>query len=102
MTKNDSINQIELDVRGMTCDSCALHVTKALQSVPGVENAAVPGWESGKATVLASPKINLDDLTTAIANAGYSASVRATHRLSAVPEARSAPQGKRDFDLMVI
>lgn len=102
MTKNDSTNQIELDVRGMTCNSCALHVTKALQSVPGVENVVVPGWESGKATVYASPELNLKALTDAVANAGYSASLRATHTLSATPNGESILEGKQDFDLMVI
>ncbi len=31
----------ELDIRGMTCASCASHVTRALRDVPGVEDAAV-------------------------------------------------------------
>ena len=103
MTENKPITQIELNVHGMTCDSCALHITKALQSVPGVENASVPGWESGKATVLASPELNLDALTAAVARAGYSASVSETHSLStSVTEAKTTPKGEHDFDLMVI
>lgn len=36
--------QIELDVRGMTCTDCARHVTHALQGVPGVVRVDVPGW----------------------------------------------------------
>ena len=32
---------IELKVAGMTCGSCVVHVSKALQSVPGVESAVV-------------------------------------------------------------
>ena len=58
MTKKNSTNLIELDVRGMTCDSCALHVSRALQSVPGMEKAEVPGWESGRATIIAAPGLD--------------------------------------------
>lgn len=31
----------EIAVSGMTCNNCARHVTEAIQSVPGVESAAV-------------------------------------------------------------
>jgi mercuric reductase len=100
--KNNPITQIELDVRGMTCDSCALHVTNTLKSVSGVGNAAIPGWESGKATVFASPELNLDALTAAVAKAGYSASVRETNSLSVEPEIKFTLQEVQDFDLMII
>jgi len=32
---------IELRISGMTCGSCVSHVTKALQSAPGVQSAVV-------------------------------------------------------------
>lgn len=101
MTKNQAEHQIELDVHGMTCDSCALHVTRALQSVPGVESAEVSGWESGKATVIASPKLNLHLLTGAVARAGYSASVSASQQTADSPKEAALP-GEYDFDLLVI
>ena len=33
---------------GMTGSGCARHVTKALEALPGVASADVPGWESGR------------------------------------------------------
>ena len=102
MTKNKPTSQIELEVRGMTCDSCALHVTKALQAVPGVAKVNVPGWESGKATVFAIPELNLHDLTESIAKAGYSASVRVKSNQSAAPETETNVLIDSDFDLLVI
>ncbi len=103
MTEDTTKTQIELNVRGMTCDSCALHVAKALKSVPGVADASVPGWESGKATVLASPELDRDALTAAVARAGYSASVSEVHSPSpTVSETEITPKGEHDFDLMVI
>jgi copper chaperone CopZ len=41
MTNHEPIVYIDLGVGGMTCDDCVVHVTEALESVPGVEDAAV-------------------------------------------------------------
>ena len=41
----------ELEIRGMTCASCAVHITRALRGVPGVEDAAV-NLATERATVL--------------------------------------------------
>jgi len=37
----DDIVYIDLGVGGMTCDDCVVHVTEALEAVPGVEDAKV-------------------------------------------------------------
>ncbi len=102
MSNNKPTSQIKLDVRGMTCDSCALHVTRALKSIPGVEQAEVKSWESGEATVFATPELNLDALTAAVSQAGYSASVRAKSNLSAMPETESNALTESGFDLLVV
>lgn len=41
MTTQEPIVYIDLGVGGMTCDDCVVHVTEALESVPGVESATV-------------------------------------------------------------
>lgn len=41
MTDQQPIVFIDLGVGGMTCDDCVVHVTEALESVPGVETATV-------------------------------------------------------------
>ena len=41
---------ITLDVGGMTCDGCAMNVTKAINSLEEVSNVEV-SHETGKATV---------------------------------------------------
>lgn len=41
MTTPEPIVFIDLGVGGMTCDDCVVHVTEALESVPGVEDATV-------------------------------------------------------------
>ena len=40
--------QIDLNIRGMTCDACTLHVEKALKSVDGVRSVQVSRWASGR------------------------------------------------------
>ncbi|MEW6504391.1 MAG: mercury(II) reductase [Chloroflexota bacterium] len=93
---------IELDVRGMTCSSCAVHVKKALLSVPGVEKADVPGWESGKATAVTQHEVDVKTLSNAIAAAGYQASVKSIQNLETPAESELAAQKNVDFDLLVI
>jgi len=102
MKNKNSTNQIDLDIRGMTCESCVLHVTRAIQSVPGVKKADVPGWESGMATVIAAPELNLAALSAAVSKAGYTASVRAINNLYPATTSGTNPGRKPDFDLMVI
>lgn len=40
----DPEQQIDLNIRGMTCDACTLHVEKALKSVDGVRSVQVSRW----------------------------------------------------------
>lgn len=94
---------LEFDIQGMTCDSCALHVEKALKSVPGVQTAAVPGWQSGKTTVIIDGEIDSQALETAVKRAGYGAKLkerRPEGEEVALPA--SGEHGEARFDLMVI
>src|SRR5260221_3330267 len=92
--------QIELQVRGMTCVSCAQHVTHALESVPGVEKAIVPGWQSARATVIADNQVSPTALIDAVAEAGYTAAVQKQGTRQRAHEA--VDRRASDFDLLVI
>jgi len=94
--------KIEFDIGGMTCSSCAIHVKKSLLSVLGVENVDVPGWESGKATVITDQEVNTKTLSSAVANAGYLASVKSIQNLETPAGSELAAQKNVDFDLLVI
>lgn len=100
MDEPENLQELKLDVRGMTCDSCAVHVENALRRVPGVRQAAVPGWKSGRASVVAEGEIDADALRASVADAGYTATVRA------VKQARRGDKkdngAGKDFDLMLI
>nr|WP_274389468.1 heavy metal translocating P-type ATPase [Paraburkholderia tagetis] len=67
----------ELEIRGMTCASCAMRVEKALAKVPGVTRASV-NLATEKATVEVSAEVN--------AKAGGSAAQALTRQLVAAVE----------------
>jgi Cu+-exporting ATPase len=64
---------VMLDIGGMSCASCAAMVEDALASVPGVQKAAV-NLATEQATVVFAPAlVSVAMLSTAVAEAGYSA-----------------------------
>ena len=62
--------QFRFPIEGMSCASCAGRVEKALQSVPGVETAAV-NLASEEAHVSASEAVQWQALVAAVESAGY-------------------------------
>lgn len=63
--------EINLKISGMSCGACVGHVTKALQSVPGVSSALVD-LESKSARV-EGENLDLKQLQAAVEEEGYSA-----------------------------
>ncbi|MGU2419700.1 mercury(II) reductase [Burkholderia cenocepacia] len=63
---------IELNITGMTCDSCATHVKEALEQEPGVR-AAMVSYPKARAEVEIDPSVTLEALTAAVARVGYRA-----------------------------
>jgi len=65
--------QINLSVQGMTCGSCVKHVTKALESLNGVESVLVD-LQSGRVQVSRASN-QTDDLIHALDEEGYPSSL---------------------------
>lgn len=87
-------------VEGMTCESCARHVTQALKAVPGVEDAQVGAWRVGLATAVAGPDVTDRALLEAVQRSGYHGVVVERRELEPT---RTVPSSKhRDYDLMTI
>jgi Cu+-exporting ATPase len=84
MTEQQPIVFIDLGVGGMTCDDCVVHVTEALESVPGVETATVD-----LATRSAVVTARLD-----VEAAALGAAVRATGQYNAFERRRRAASGE--------
>ncbi len=68
-------NVLELEVKGMTCVSCATHVTEALQKVDGVVECRIPDWQAKKALVTVAGDVDEKKLTESVQEAGYQAKV---------------------------
>ena len=69
MTNKQPIVYIDLGVGGMTCDECVVHVTEALESVPGVEQARVD-LATRSAVVTARSDVEGSALTSAVRTTG--------------------------------
>ena len=69
-----SEHTVEMSVAGMTCTSCAVSIEKALRRVDGVTNVSVSAVND-RAIVSSSRVIDATTLTSAVASAGYSATV---------------------------
>ncbi|MFQ5569523.1 MAG: mercury(II) reductase [Rhodothermales bacterium] len=96
---------LELDIEGMTCGSCARHATEALEAVPGVEQARIDDWRTGRATVRGTNGIDHDGLVSAIARAGYQARVLAERPAQPhhpVPPSSESGDSAGVYDLVVI
>ncbi|NCT85524.1 MAG: cadmium-translocating P-type ATPase [Comamonadaceae bacterium] len=72
-TASSALNDVTLQISGMTCASCVRRVEKALQAVPGVQAASV-NLATEKASVKALPNVPVAALTAALDKAGYPAS----------------------------
>jgi mercuric reductase len=97
--------QVEFDIQGMTCDSCALHVERALKKIDGVREAKVPGWESGRAMVVVNEQVDSNLLIESVRQAGYSATEKTRKPVVERKDEASILSNKRkddNFDLMVI
>lgn len=98
--------KIELDVRGMTCDTCQDHVEKALKRVTGVEAVEIPGWHSNKAFVIVEEGTSGEDLTASVKQAGYLATIKTSSAIDDPLEqsgsGSSNGNNSNDFDLLVI
>ena len=66
----DPLVYIDLGVGGMTCDDCVVNVTNALESVPGVERAAVD-LEARSAVVTARPEVSAATLAASVGATGH-------------------------------
>jgi copper chaperone len=57
-------------VTGMTCGHCVGSVTNEISRIDGVQNVTVD-LRSGQVKITSTTPVSLDDLRTAVAEAGY-------------------------------
>lgn len=93
------IQELTIEVRGMTCDHCERSVTKALESVPGISQVHQVSYAEGFARVAASPDATAERIEAAVAKAGYRARVKAQPPVGA-PAVVSG--NGAEFDLIIV
>ncbi|VWB54893.1 putative cation-transporting ATPase membrane protein [Burkholderia lata] len=81
---------LELDIGGMTCASCAGRVEKALAAVPGVARATV-NLATERASVHGAGALDAATLIAAVTTAGYRASLTAASSAGAAADAAAHP-----------
>ncbi|WP_415813427.1 heavy metal translocating P-type ATPase, partial [Burkholderia ambifaria] len=102
---------LEFDIGGMTCASCAGRVEKALAAVPGVARASV-NLATERASVHGAGALDAAALIAAVTTAGYRASLAAAPDAGAVvevpssdaaqaPEARKRREAIRERNLVI-
>ena len=62
--------QTKVKVNGMSCEHCVMHVTKALEGLPGVKSVKV-NLQAGDVTFKKADTASLDEVRKAIEEAGY-------------------------------
>jgi copper chaperone CopZ len=69
----EAIKKITLRANDLNCPSCVSKIEKSLNSLDGVDRAAVH-FNTGRIAVEHDPsRASVDDLVRAVANAGYTA-----------------------------
>src|SRR5688500_9660002 len=85
--RHETPRDLELDIEGMTCASCAARIEKRLNRLDGV--TASVNYATEKAKVSAPPTVSTEALVAAIGAVGYTAHVpRAASAESAASDAR--------------
>jgi copper chaperone len=65
---------INLQIDGMTCSGCAASVSRVLEAVPSVTAVSVD-LQAGRAVIEADAAVDVDELASAVEDAGYEARV---------------------------
>ena len=89
-TLSPKLQELTLDVEGMTCASCVGRVEKALHKVSGVSTVSV-NLATEKATLTTTSDVTVDTLIAAIDRAGYAASVPAAAQAATRKSAIAPP-----------
>ncbi|MDQ3483827.1 MAG: heavy metal translocating P-type ATPase [Actinomycetota bacterium] len=75
-TTDPAERQVQLDIAGMTCASCAMRIEKRLNRLDGV--SATVNYSTEKAKVTVTGDVTIDELVSAVDAVGYSAALPRT------------------------
>ena len=95
----ETTQRLQVKIQGMTCNSCVIHVRKALETIPDIKEVNIPGWKSGKAEILASSTVTDEDIIHTVEAAGYRA---IPGKRNSIPNKDQIQSKQKSFDLIVI
>ena len=88
--------EVELELTGMTCASCANRIERKLNKLEGV--AAVVNYATEKAKVSHDESVTAEDLIRAVEAAGYGAKLRTPKATTPEPADGAGPRGGAGVD----
>ena len=71
------MKKVKFDIQGMTCSSCSSHVEKAVCKLEGTKSVNVNLLSNSMLVEYDENKLNNDDITKAVIEAGYGTKVSA-------------------------
>ena len=80
----------KFDVTGMSCAACQAHVEKAVNTLDGVQTAAVNLLANSMVAEFDESKLSAADICAAVDKAGYHAAVHGEKQASAAPAESTA------------
>lgn len=86
----------KFDVTGMTCASCQAHVEKAVNALPGIQNAAVNLLANSMVAEFDETALTAADICRAVDKAGYHAVVHDA-QASDVPQQNAAAEQEKQM-----
>lgn len=96
--QQESSKKVELNITGMSCANCALHIEKVLRKIKGVTSATV-NLTTERATIQTDGTVSQDTLIQAIVNAGYGAAARTKN--DTIEETRALENNRLRRDLIL-
>jgi len=86
---------LELNIKGMHCDSCEIVTKDELSALPGVADISID-HKSGKGSLVLDPAKNTEqDVLDAVSRAGYSAGISHSMEMPDEPAHIAAPTGEK-------
>jgi Cu+-exporting ATPase len=77
-TEPDRSDQVELEIEGMTCGSCAARIERKLNRLDGVQ--ASVNYATERASIVRSPNVSVEQLVSTVESTGYQAHAAAAQR----------------------
>lgn len=95
------VQEVHLQIEGMTCAACVARVERVLKRVDGVQDAVV-NLATESATIRVEPTVPIERLLEAVDSAGYKAQPMASEQTPSLPSERSAEELRETWRRLLV